>query len=205
MKNFITKIFVCGLMICCPLCTGLTKPVKAHAGHEHLPKSKTNKSVKKGLRSTLSSYLDLKYEIVIDGEHKGHFYLRKMKKNKEGMLFRLEQTFHLADGDLVDSKIRALYLSDDKTLRYHVNGEENDYEIWVDFQDLEGGDNSGVRITYSNDTENREITVENIIVRQVLETDDGSHGGGHGGDDNMHGGDDSMHGGDGSHDGMEMS
>ena len=194
MKNFITKIFVCGLMICCPLCTGLTKPVKAHAGHEHLPKSKTEK---RALRSSLAPFLNLKYEIVIDGEHKGHFYLKRMKNNKEGILFRLEQTFHLADGDLVDSKIKALYLADDKTLRYHVNGVENDYEIWIDFQDMEGGDNSGVRITYSNNTENREITVEDIIVRQVLETGDGSHGGDQGADDAMHG--------DGSHGDMEMN
>ena len=204
MKNYITKLFTYGLVLCCPLCFGLMQPVKSHAGHEHLPKTISEKSAKRGLKSTMSKNLNLKYEVLIDGAHEGHFYIRKMKKNKEGMAFRMEQTFHMADGDLVDSKVKASYLSDDKTLKYHVDGEENNYELWIDFQDLEGGENPGVRITYSKDAENREITVEDIIVKQVLESDDKSdgHGDGSHGDDTN--GDDS-HGDEMSDEMMEMN
>ena len=184
MKNYLSKILFMSLLLCCPLCSTLYNSVQAHAGHEHLPDSATDKQTsKKGIKAQFRPYIDLRYEIVVDGEHVGHFFIKRTRRrNNSSAALRLEQTFHLSDKDIVDPKVTANYSPEAKTLRYHVSGEDNDYEIWVDLQDLTGGDNTGVRITYSKDPENRSVTVEDIIVRQVVEGND--HSGNHGDDNN---------------------
>lgn len=123
-----------------------------------------------------SFYFDKKFEIVIDGMHAGHFYIRKAKKKK----VLLDQTFHFSE-NLSAENISADY-DEDGILDYEVDLGAIKYRILVDFHELDGADNAGLRITLPaddlevstlDDIETAEdFSVENIIVRRLISEDD---------------------------------
>lgn len=149
MKKIISFILGLALFI------GFANSVQAHAGHDH------------GSESSIRDYINKKFEIVINGEHIGHFYIKRI--NRTGTKLRLEQTFHGEPSvlnDKVFKNILATY-DDDKSLYYFIEDGDTRYVLWTDFSKLDGEDNSGARMTYSSDAEARTVLVENIIVRQV--------------------------------------
>ena len=146
MKKIISFILGLALFI------GFANSVQAHAGHDH------------GSETSIRDYINKKFEIVINGEHIGHFYIKRT--NRTGTKLRLEQTFHGEGNDKVFKNILATY-DKDKSLYYFIEDGDTRYVLWTDFSKLDGEDNSGARMTYSSDAEARTVLVENIIVRQV--------------------------------------
>lgn len=145
--NKLSIVFTLGL---CLFCSCLK--ISAHAGHDH------------GSESSIRDYLNKKFEIVINGEHIGHFYIKRT--NRQATKLRLEQTLHGEAADKVFKNVIATY-DDDKTLHYFIEDGSTSYIFWSDFSKLDGSDNAGVRVSYSTEAESRAVSSANTIVRLV--------------------------------------
>lgn len=146
MKKIISFILGLALFI------GFANSVQAHAGHDH------------GSESSIRDYIGKTFQILINGESKGSFTIKKINRNNTSL--RLDQTFELEAGPKTFTKVLATY-DDDKSLYYFIEDGDTSYVLWSDFSKLDGEDNSGARVTYSTGTEDRTVLVENIIIKQV--------------------------------------
>jgi len=146
----INKLSVLFALSLCLICSCLK--ISAHAGHDH------------GSEFSIRDYINKKFEIVIDGEHIGHFYIKRT--NRQGTKLRLEQTLHAETADKVFKNVIATY-DDDKTLYYFIKDGTSSYIFWSDFSKLDGADNAGLRVTYSTEPEARTVSSVNTIVRLV--------------------------------------
>lgn len=107
------------------------------------------------------------YEIYLDNDLIGEFSIKSVKVTPSEAKLKIEQTFHYDDFNYsitVNTKV-----NDDKILTFKVpNYLENvqeGYLFVIDFQNLESGTNSGLRIAYALDSdEDRELVTENITV-----------------------------------------
>ena len=146
MKKVISFILGLALFI------GFANSVQAHAGHDH------------GSESSIRDYIGRPFQILINGENKGSFTIKKINRNNTSL--RLETTFELTAGTKTFPKVIAAY-DEDKSLYFFIEDGDTSYVLWTDFSKLDGEDNSGARVTYSSSAEARTVLVENIIIRQV--------------------------------------
>lgn len=141
--------------------------VQAHAGEEHLPPS-----LKENI---FTDYIDVKFEILIDDVHSGHFYIRKAKKRSGGNYrLKLDQTFHL-DSDITIEGIKANY-SNEGLLTYTAESEDGEiFHLFSDFNKKDGGDNQGSRVRFLDTNGDRMVTVEEIVLRKFEITTENHH------------------------------
>ncbi|MDD9899055.1 MAG: hypothetical protein OXU45_08680 [Candidatus Melainabacteria bacterium] len=141
--------------------------VRAHAGEDHLPEASSG--------NLFAQYIDVKFEIVIDDAHAGHFFIRKAKKRKGGnYILKLDQTFHL-DPDITIEAIKAAYNSDG-LLTYTAKSDDGEtFHLFSDFNEKDGEDNIGSRVRFLDNNGERMVTVEEIVLRQVVDSETGGH------------------------------
>ncbi len=130
--------------------------VLAHAGHEHEDTTLLDINEHKGSE----------YSISKDDEDLGHFVIKSVKKTKDGSAVKIRQTFHL-DSE-IEKTVTANY-GEDKILSYSFPAGDENYFIFIDFQNLDSGDNSGIRLVYAEEPDGREIVTEEIVVTKVTE------------------------------------
>jgi hypothetical protein len=146
MKKVISFILGLALFI------GFANSVQAHAGHDH------------GSETSIRDYIGKTFDILINGENKGSFTIKKTNRNNTSL--RIETTFELAAGTKTFPKVIAAY-DEDKSLYFFIEDGDTSYVLWTDFSKLDGEDNSGARVTYSSSAEARTVLVENVVIRQV--------------------------------------
>jgi hypothetical protein len=147
MKKIISFILGLALFI------GFTNSVQAHAGHDH------------GSESSIRDYIGRPFQILINGENKGSFTIKKTNRNNTSL--RIETIFELAAGTKTFPKVIATY-DEDKSLYFFIEDGDTNYGLWTDFSKLDGEDNSGARVTYSSSAEARTVLVENVIIKAQL-------------------------------------
>ena len=147
MKKIISFILGLALFI------GFTNSVQAHAGHDH------------GSESSIRDYIGRPFQILINGENKGSFTIKKTNRNNTSL--RIETIFELAAGTKTFPKVIATY-DEDKSLYFFIEDGDTSYVLWTDFSKLDGEDNSGARVTYSSSAEARTVLVENVIIKAQL-------------------------------------
>jgi len=126
----------------------LVNSVQAHAGHHH-----------EEPETGLEDLKDQEFDIELDASVIGSFIIKSIKSSKKASELSLEQTF----GETT-KKVKAQF-SESKILSYSFNTGTDTYLIVIDFQNYDGSDNNAVRISYSNDSAERTLTSENIIVK----------------------------------------
>ncbi len=130
--------------------------INAHPGHVHPDTYLQQVKEQKG--ST--------YRVTINGEDAGNFAIRSVIVTSLGAKLKIKQ---FSGKDSEEFKTVSGIVTDDKILNYAFTSGANKYIVIVDFQNLEEGDNSGMRIIYSTDSNSRELFNEEIVVSKLAD------------------------------------
>ncbi len=141
------------MLLCCS-----QAQVSAHAGHDHEEETPAE------YLADLKSHKGDTYEITLNGEEIGHFVIQSVRGKTGQIILKLEQTFHL-DPELTDTINATLTL--EKILQYSFIANDQTYLLVIDFQNLDSGSNSGIRIIYDTEHNARTISSEAITVEKA--------------------------------------
>jgi len=154
MKNNLHKFnyfLVLAILACC-----MHLKASAYPGHEGETGADYFAEVKKHKGDT--------YEITANNEHIGHFIVKSVRGKSGNIILKLEQTFHL-DPEVEKTVSGVLTLGN--MLKYEVVANGKTYLLVIDFQNLDSGSNTGYRISYDTEHEDRIMSFETINVEKA--------------------------------------
>lgn len=139
------------------LCLGFGLASFAHVGHQH-------PNTKKEANPFSEIMKDYKVSLNSNGNHLGHFYINKVKKSgKNDYRLRIKQTFHLNSDET--KTLNAKYNAQNNLTEYSFKTSSGDeYFIYINLEDLEGGENNGLRVTFTNSESEKLLSSESLNV-----------------------------------------